>query len=195
VISIKGTTLANESAADRPKTDFYPTPENVTLALLDFLNLPEDTVIWEPACGEGHMVKALRSCGYTVFPTDLHDYGFGVPHTDYLEASIPRCDWIITNPPFNLFEEFVRRSIVHGKPFALLAKSQCWHAECRGAKLFWEFPPMAVLPLTWRPDFHFGTKGGRPTMECIWTVWGTEPAKQTIYLPLLKPKKRSEQNA
>ena len=37
------------SAIGRRESDFYPTPPEVTVALLDFLRLPENTVIWEPA--------------------------------------------------------------------------------------------------------------------------------------------------
>jgi hypothetical protein len=37
--------------------------------------------------------------------------------------------------------------------------------------LFKEFPPAYVLPLTWRPDFMGGERGGAPTMEVHWTVW------------------------
>lgn len=52
--------------------------------------------------------------------------------------------------------------------------------------LFMQHPPAYVLPLTWRPDFLNGTKGGSPTMECLWTVWisGNTSAQ---YIPLLKP--------
>ena len=37
--------------------------------------------------------------------------------------------------------------------------------------LFEEHPPAYVLPLTWRPDFMGGERGGAPTMEVHWTVW------------------------
>ena len=57
---MKGTVLANSSAIDRSKTDFYPTPENVTVAILNYLNLQRGTGIWEPACGEGHMSESMK---------------------------------------------------------------------------------------------------------------------------------------
>ncbi len=187
---MNGALLTNKNAKDRSKTDFYPTPENVTLALLNFLSIPRGSIIWEPAAGEGHMASVFKRQGYRVIATEKYDRGYGLTGRDFLSHMPCHCDWIITNPPFTLFEEFVRKCISLGKPFALLAKSQCWHAECRGAKLFYEFPPAAILPLTWRPDFYFGKKGGAPTMECIWTVWGSRPALNTIYHPLLKPKGR-----
>ena len=36
---MEGVTLTNSSAKDRPATDYYPTPTNVTEALLDYLKL------------------------------------------------------------------------------------------------------------------------------------------------------------
>ncbi|MDF2635405.1 MAG: hypothetical protein K0R78_2279 [Pelosinus sp.] len=186
-LTVQGDILANKNAKDRSPTEFYPTPKNVTVALMEYLELP-DCTIWEPACGQGHMSEALRELGYGVIPTELHDRGYGSCGIDYLETiNTPGyCDWIITNPPFSLSEQFIRKSIEHGKPFAMLLKSQYWHSAKRRI-LFEEFRPQAVLPLTWRPDFLFGSKSGSPTMECIWTVWGTESAKETIYRPLIKP--------
>lgn len=184
---MKGNVLANASAVDRSKTDFYPTPENVTLALCEYLGL-KDQRVWEPACGQGHMARALEAQGNTVVATDLYPQGYGVGNSDFLaeEPDEIEFDWIITNPPFKLAEQFILRSIEHGKPFAMLLKSQYWHSS-RRRNLFEAHRPQAVLPLTWRPDFHFGTKGGSPTMEVAWTVWGGKPANCTEYVPLPKP--------
>lgn len=187
---MQGNILANKSAKDRSSTDFYPTPENVTIALMDFLNLSLDTIIWEPACGKGHMSEALIKLGFNVNSSDLHDRGYGITEIDFLKTKridIDRSEWIITNPPFSLSEQFIRKCMEHKLPFAMLLKSQYWHSAKR-RKLFEEFRPEAVLPLTWRPDFLFGSKSGSPTMECIWTVWGKESAPNTIYYPLIKPK-------
>lgn len=147
----------------RNKQDFYPTPPDVTEALMRELNLPKSYTIWESACGNGAITKKLESMGYTVVGTDI------TTGNDYLTEPYHECDWIITNPPFMLSEEFIRRSKEHGKPFALLLKSQYWHAK-RRYKLFEECKPTAVYPLTWRPDF--GGTGGSPLMDVIWTVWG-----------------------
>lgn len=47
--------------------------------------------------------------------------------------------------------------------------------------MFKEYKPEKILALNWRPDFYFGLKGGSPTMDCIWVVWGAESSEQTIY--------------
>lgn len=182
---MEGNILANKSAVDRSSTDFYPTPSEVTKALLKFLNIPKNEVIWECACGEGHMAKVMIDMGYKVISSDINDLGFGETGIDYINTYKRDCQWIITNPPFKESEEFIRRSIEHKVNFAMLLKSQYWHSKKR-LELFEEYKPRYVLPLTWRPDFLFGKKGGAPTMECIWTVWESKPAKLTEYIPLKK---------
>lgn len=167
----------------RSKTDFYPTPPDATQALLDFLKLPKSTKVWEPACGEGHMVSVLERNGFIVTKSDI---SFG---EDFLTTPLKECDWIITNPPFSLSDKFIERCIEHGKPFALLLKSQYWHAKRRTA-LFNKHLPRYILPLTWRPDFLFKTRGsGSPLMDVMWVVW---PGKNDVlryptYIPLSRP--------
>ncbi|ADY54684.1 hypothetical protein Sgly_0318 [Syntrophobotulus glycolicus DSM 8271] len=187
---MNGQTLANKTSKQRPATDFYPTPPEVTIALLRYLRLPESTVIWEPACGKGHMAETMKAVGYHVISSDLNDFGYGMTGMDYLSTEIAwhdMIDWIITNPPFSQSVEFIKQGIHNRKPFALLLKSQYWHSKSR-MDLFNQFRPRAVLPLTWRPDFLFGQKSGAPTMECYWTVWDRRPAEKTVYELLEKPK-------
>ena len=64
---MNGTILSNRSAVDRNKTDFYATPPEVTIALLEFLESeceidPYD-VIWEPANGNGAMERVMLDRG------------------------------------------------------------------------------------------------------------------------------------
>ena len=185
---MNGMILANRSAIDRNKTDFYETPPEVTAALLDFLesknHISPGCMIWEPAYGGGKMGRVMLDRGYAVLGTDLHPVTDGTPSVDFLTAEKP-CDWIITNPPFTQAAEFVRHALELGKPCAFLLKSQFWHAKAR-LQLFRDNPPSYVLPLTWRPDFLYGAKSGSPTMEILWTVWGV--GNDAMYYPLEKPK-------
>jgi hypothetical protein len=78
----------------------------VTLALVS--HLPEISgVIWEPACGGGKMVAALRQAGFEVIGTDIAD---GV---DFLHQPPPTRDigTIITNPPYALAREFIEHAL------------------------------------------------------------------------------------
>ena len=173
------------TAYKRNQSDFYPTPPEATQALLDFLDLPQKTTVWEPACGEGHMVEVIEKNDLRVIATDIQT------GTDFLKAEMPKgVDWIITNPPFSLSEQFIRKAHAHDVSFAMLLKSQYWHAA-RRVNLFLDTKPSYVLPLTWRPDFLFKTRGkGSPLMDVMWCVWCKDEFKtyNTTYIPLTRPK-------
>lgn len=178
--------LANSSLTNkRRELDYYPTPPDVTLALLRFLNLSKDLTVWECACGDGHMSEVLKREGYTVYSSDVRGTGYGEGDADFLQKN-RKADVIMTNPPFALSESFIRHAISQAPIVAMLLKSQYWHAQKRSV-LFQERPPAWVLPLTWRPDFMFGERGGAPTMECLWTVW-IEGQLDTRYRLLQRPK-------
>lgn len=171
------------TAYRRSKSDFYPTPPEATQAILDWLKLPNGSKIWECACGEGHMVEVMRQSGYEVIGTDIRG-GY-----DYLLTETPNnVDFIITNPPFSKAKEFIEKSIERKIPFAFLLKTQFWNSKSR-YDLFYSQPPTYILPLTWRPDFLFKTRGkGSPLMDVLWCVWIPEKT-ETLFRPLLKPTK------
>lgn len=59
--SLQASRIAGGNTAyKRAASDFYPTPPDVTIALMRFLGLDKSTRIWEPACGGGHMVRVME---------------------------------------------------------------------------------------------------------------------------------------
>lgn len=167
---MNGAPIANAGKAEkRRELDFYPTPPDVTHALMRFLALPL-TLLREPACGDGAMSKVLESYGHSVISTDLRQTGYGQGGVDFITAAPRGAGGIITNPPFSASQLFIERAVEQAPLVAMLLKSQYWHAKKR-IELFNSRPPAWVLPLTWRPDFLGGEKGGAPTMEVHWTVW------------------------
>ena len=59
--SLQASRIAGGNTAyKRAASDFYPTPPVVTFALMKFLSLEKGEKIWEPACGDGHMVRVWR---------------------------------------------------------------------------------------------------------------------------------------
>lgn len=164
----------------RNDADFYPTPPECTVALLDHLTSFRGLSVWEPACGDGAISR-----GVTVLSTDLHDRGYGRFGIDFLNQHKSQADVIITNPPFALAEAFIRKCAKFEVPFAMLLKSTYWHAKTRHA-LFRETGPAAVCPMLWRPNFA-PERGKSPTMDVCWTVWADEPSDNCQYVPLPKP--------
>ncbi len=171
----------------RNAADFYPTPRECTEALIEAWR--PSGVILEPACGDGAIARVLHELGYTVHAADLHDRGYGLPGQDFLAMPVAPFGAIITNPPFNLAEQFIRKARSFGVPFAMLLKSTYWNAASR-ERLFRETGPEVVYALTWRPNFA-PERGSAPTMDVCWTVWGAEAAKECRFALLAKPKTES----
>lgn len=170
---------------NRRELDFYPTPKEVTVALMEFLKL-EPSIIYEPACGDGSMSEVLKNYGHNVISSDLRETGYGHGNINFLTYTPKtKFDAIITNPPFNISQEFIEKSLTLAPIVAMVLKSQYFHAKKR-FDLIDKNPPAWVLPLTWRPDFLGGERGGAPTMECIWAVW-IQGDTLTKYKPLQKP--------
>ncbi|GAB5388476.1 MAG: hypothetical protein Alpg2KO_14440 [Alphaproteobacteria bacterium] len=192
-------TGANSDSARVP-FDFYPTPPEATHALLDFLEGKDllspkrPGMIWEPACGDGAMVRVLEGRGYACLASDIRETGFGDGHRDFLQEPrlAPMCDAIITNPPFNLAEKFLThaRALKPGL-ICLLLKATYWHTQAR-SRWFHDNhvdPPKPVrpdwvLPIGWRLAFQ-PERGSAPVMDCSWFVWTLNSRRETCgYHPL-----------
>lgn len=160
----------------RKPADLYPTPVDCTYSLLPHIAnlLPADAKVWEPACADGQMVQPLREFGYQVTGTDLRpDVRGGHGGIDFLGNSVyhnQKYDAIITNPPFNAAELFIRRSLEIAPVVVMLLKAQYWNTKNR-KKLFRETRPMMELNLTWRPAFLAQERGNSPLMDVMWAVW------------------------
>ena len=174
---IVGANPANGRAA----SDFYPTPSDVTEALLrgwPLMQYVKGKTVWECAAGQGHIANVLEDHGFNVVSGDI------MTGQDFLLETERRGEIIITNPPFSLSEQFIRKAASFDVPFAFLLKSQYWHSA-RRLTLFREIQPKYVMPLAWRPDFtgEITGKKGSPVMDVIWCCWeGNSTA--TYYVPI-----------
>lgn len=91
--------------------DDFQTPPEALEPLYPYLK--KEWTIWEPACGKGNLINALKEKGYNAFGTDI------LTGEDF-RLEDRGCDCIITNPPFSLKQQFLERCYKIGKPFALL---------------------------------------------------------------------------
>lgn len=185
-MSLKSSTIIGGVGCNkRRELDFYPTPVECTVALMNFLKL-EPTSIWEPCAGDGAISRVLIEYGHQVLSTDIRmtDYEYCAGGVDYLTCQIPPLPVTITNPPFNIADKIIIKAVSTSNIVAMLLKSQYWHAKKR-QDIFNKHTPTYILPLTWRPDFTKGGKGS-PTMDMIWTVW-IKGRPDKIYQPLNKP--------
>lgn len=132
-----------------------------------FPYLPKDAVIWEPACGDGWLVYALRQAGYTVVATDIKA-GY-----DYFNFR-PGFDIQVTNPPYNQYAKFpwFERAYELGQPFALLTQTETLGAKTAQA-LFRRYGVQIIQPHG-RIDFRMPFKGwnGSAQFPVTWFTWG-----------------------
>lgn len=166
---------SNHTADERAANDYYATdPQAVEmlLALESFAPL-----IWEPACGEGHISKVLTANGYEVISTDLIYRGYGEPEPmDFLTETFPDFEGdIITNPPYSAGLEFVERALETVRPggkVAMFLKVQFLEGKRRG-ELFAKTPPRTVyisrsrLACAKNGDFSHTEKA----IAYAWYVW------------------------
>lgn len=154
----------------RPEHDFYPTPREATLALLEVEEFEGD--IWEPACGDGAISKVLEEFGHTVKSTDLVDRGYGEGGHDFLFSGDGATN-VITNPPFTLGEDFVWKAldVTTGK-VAILGKLQFLEGAKR-KKMFESTPLKAVYVFSKRLSmYRNGEKMKNSGMIAFaWFVW------------------------
>lgn len=164
---------ARENPVQQQAQHFYPTPEECTAAFLqeEIEHIRTLGRVWEPAAGEGHIVRVLDSYGLPWAASDIVDRGCpDVTIRNFLDFDEPLGQAVITNPPFGARapERFVRHALRLGIPYvALFLKATYWNTKERH-QLSRDWPLAAVYPLTWRPDF---TGDGSPTMMMDWYVW------------------------
>lgn len=159
--------------------DDFPTPPWATRALCEWIpgNTCWDSLrqlaVMEPAANRGHMVSPLREYFGVVRASDVHDYGAGFDVQDYLFQRPPETDWMITNPPFRLAEQFALHGLRYTPAVAMIVRSAFLEGVGRHERLFSKMPPTDILQFTERVVMHKGklsANGSTATAYC-WLVW------------------------
>lgn len=167
--------LGYNSDAERDKDDFYATdPYAVEIAIpaLESLGMSKKRVLWECACGKGHISNVLLDHGYQVFSSDKIDRGYGQV-IDFLEYDKKFCGDIITNPPFKLADKFLEKALSviddGGKVFLFL-KIQFLEGKAR-RKIFDETPPKYVAVYSERQLCARQAKFNEFNSKCMCFCW------------------------
>lgn len=177
--------------ADLAGPDFFPTPAWATHALAD--NEQFSGPIWECACGNGAMSVVLEERGHEVYSSDLYDRGFGKAGIDFVRSK-ELFDNIITNPPYNSAEAFVKTGVkLAKKKFALLLRLAFLEGANREKTLFSVNPPSRVWVFSERITFYpaGAVKNGSGTTAYAWFVWDRTADNETE-LKWLKPGYKSK---
>lgn len=139
----------SHSLNEREENDFYATDPKALELLLQLETF--NKVVWEPACGQGHLSEVLKNCGYTVISTDLYDRNYGTGGIDFLSCT--KLDYpfytdvdIITNPPYRYAQQFVEKSlelISDNCRVAVFLRTLFLESKTR-KELFQKYPPQYI---------------------------------------------------
>ena len=145
--------------------ELYPTPTPSVKTLLSNLTFkPTDTFL-EPCRGTDAIYGEVNLPDSQKYWAEI-DRG-----VDYLKTPFKQVDVIITNPPFSLTEEFIRKSLSELAPDGTMAYLQ--RVNFLGSKKrvpFWAevgFPNKTPVIIP-RPRF---VNGGSDSCEYCWFIW------------------------
>jgi hypothetical protein len=160
----------------RDANDWYVEPAWCSERL--FEAEPFERMVFDPACGIGTIVHSARRAGLTGMGSDIIERVSDFPVADFLERDfMPPVRNIVSNPPFGIALEFVRKAleVASGKVAMLLPanwvqgdKRARWLATTPLKRVWFlaprpSMPPGAVLAAGMRP--------GNGTTDYAWFVW------------------------
>lgn len=177
--------------------DDFPTPPWATRAFLSHFFAEQslnEYSVWEPACGRGHMAQVLSEYFGAVRGSDVFEYGYGEVQ-DFLTGltALHSVDWVITNPPFRLAEDFLLRGRqVARKGVALLTRTVFLESVGRYERVFKNAPPTTVLQYTERVPMvkaRLDRKASTAT-GYAWLVWDFSQEQGQSLLDWIPPSRR-----
>lgn len=168
--------LYRDLCDERTSDTYLATPAEATERLLELETF--SPIVWEPACGAGHISEVLLEHGHDVLASDLYDRGYGISKVDLFQQVGEFPYDIITNPPEDLTAEFIEKILdlaAEGRKVAIFLKLAILHGV-RRVRLFEMHPPKKVYVGKTRyccaKNAEFGRfhprKDGFPYM---WVVW------------------------
>lgn len=179
---------------EREPDEFYPTPPEPTRAFLhaEIDRLRDFGIIWEPAAGDGAMVREMETVGLTVRASDLVERGCNADIRSFYDFPVAPARAIVTNPPFDqcgwgtpAFHALGKgraRWLYHaldtlGVDYMALLMNWGWPGA-GGLAPFWaQHPPARVYLMRWKIDF---TGQGAPPMLNGWFVWDRRWMGETV---------------
>ena len=152
-------------ATERNEYDFYPTPVTVVDSLFKHIDQSKVQSFLEPCRADGVIYNRVNCCIKTY--CEIREL---IPK-DYLKRTMGKFDLIVTNPPFSIAEDFLRKSIKECDDkgcVAYLLRINFLGSQKR-KKLWQEIgTPNKFIVLSKRPSF---TGKGTDSTEYAWFIW------------------------
>jgi len=154
-------------------TDEIYTPDYAIKPLLPYLK--KEWVIWDCAFGKGHLVGHLNKEGFK--------YAMG-SCDNFLESSmgVGDVDCIVTNPPYSLKEDFLKKAFELGIPFAFLMPLTALEGKKRG-ELYRKYGIQLIIPNK-RINFITPNGGKASWFATAWFCWKLNLPKDLMFIDL-----------
>lgn len=191
---------------DRPVGDYYSTPQSLIWVAKDIIQEEfQDNPILEPCSGNNAIYNALPD--YYITTNDLYNEKAQYSY-DYTKQDIfNEFKYIITNPPFSIWDDFVNKAKTHCKKFMFLGRLNYFGTQSRLEKNLWKnlkvifpFSRYVDYQTPYREDghFHVGAMAtgwflfdmnyeGKPTIEVL-------DVQKYATLGAFKKKKKGDKN-
>lgn len=170
---------------DRASLDWYVEPERATDALLSAERFSGP--VFDPACGQGNIVRALHRHGYYAVGADLvnrlekQEIWF-LGESDFMgDPLIPNIENIVTNPPYfraKGTQDFIEQALsIARHKVAVFSGIGFLAGETRAKTIFRDNPPHRAWVITPRPScppgdyLREGNKAGNGSGDYVWMVW------------------------
>jgi hypothetical protein len=148
----------------RNANDFYPTPPLIIRAVIkNVVPFSKSIPVWEPCCGDGRFVDAIKQMGVNVIQGDV------VTGEDFFEITQAPAKFLITNPPFGKIRNFIDHAFTIGvERMALVCPERLWACK-KGYDQWQRHRPTVWANLDWREDYL--QKGGSPDRALAVGIW------------------------
>lgn len=186
----------------RDSLDDFPSPPWATRAMVQHIIAPGASAqgfsVLEPACGRGHMAQALSEYFGEVHAADVHPYGYGETKDFLTSSHAPGSfDWVITNPPFKIAQEFLHRAFpIARRGIAILERTTFIEGIGRYQTLFSARPPAIIAPFAERVPMVKGRvdASASSATSYSWFVWLKEAAGEPVVRWIPPCRKTLERN-
>ena len=168
------------TALPRHDLDFYPTPGQLTLALLDlhsFVGWHGLPTVFEPCAGDGAISRVMQECGEFRL-VDTADIDPGQPVRLTMDATdqkawsrVPLYDWVISNPPYKQASQILPLALASCRVGMAMLLRLSYLEPCQDrAQWLADNPPAKLIIFNPRPKFRADCTGS-DSVTSAWFIW------------------------
>ncbi len=139
--------------------------------------------ILEPCSGTGVISNFLANYAEVY----INDIDIALPAQHHLDISkpenwdkLPDCDWVITNPPFNIINDFLPLAFNKAKFGMAIYARKSITEPCRKRQQFLKEHKQHLAQIIFCHRVSFTGDGKTDLASCDWYIWTKHPVKSCV---------------